>query len=69
MPRRPDDGEVRQEFSICLLGRPMGGSLRTSDESHEVAWFEPAEIDALPMVPGIRRRITDWRSHTGPAIR
>ncbi|MFB7668901.1 NUDIX domain-containing protein [Kitasatospora sp. NPDC056138] len=64
-----DDGEVRQEFSICLLGRPTGGELRVSDESLEVAWFTPAETDGLPMVPSIRKRISDWRSGSGPVVR
>jgi len=64
-----DDGEVRQEFSICLLGRPVGGELRTSDESYEVAWLTPEETDALPMVPSIRKRITDWRSGKIPVVR
>ncbi|WP_395292983.1 NUDIX domain-containing protein [Kitasatospora hibisci] len=64
-----DDGEVRQEFSICLLGRPVGGELRVSDESHEVAWFKPAETDDLPMVASIRKRITDWRSGMIPVVR
>ncbi|GAA1163948.1 8-oxo-dGTP pyrophosphatase MutT (NUDIX family) [Kitasatospora gansuensis] len=64
-----DDGEVRQEFSICLLGRPLGGELRVSDESFEVAWFTPEETEALPMVPSIRKRITDWRFAGGPVVR
>ncbi|MDH6130673.1 8-oxo-dGTP pyrophosphatase MutT (NUDIX family) [Kitasatospora sp. MAA4] len=64
-----DDGEVRQEFSICLLGRPTGGTLRVSDESHEVAWFSPTETDDLPMVASIRKRLTDWRSGQMPVIR
>ncbi|MFD9063695.1 NUDIX domain-containing protein [Kitasatospora purpeofusca] len=64
-----DDGEVRQEFSICLLGRPLGGELRVSDESHEVAWFSPAETDGLPMVSNIRRRLADWRSGKIPVVR
>ncbi|MET9695896.1 NUDIX domain-containing protein [Streptomyces sp. NPDC006529] len=64
-----DDGEVRQEFSICLLARPTGGTLRTSDESFEVAWFAPDATDALPMVPSIRKRITDWRAGRGPVVR
>ena len=38
-----DDGEVRQEFSICLAGRLLGGSLRTSDESSDVR-FVPAAV-------------------------
>ncbi|MFF3008495.1 NUDIX domain-containing protein [Kitasatospora sp. NPDC057940] len=64
-----DDGEVRQEFSICLLGRPLGGELRVSDESHEVAWFAPAETDGLPMVSNIRKRLADWRSGEFPVVR
>ncbi|MFD9370049.1 NUDIX domain-containing protein [Streptomyces sp. NPDC060020] len=64
-----DDGEVRQEFSICLLAHPTGGSLQTSDESFEVAWFTPEATDDLPMVPSIRKRISDWRARQGPVIR
>ncbi len=63
-----DDGEVRQEFSICLLGRPVGGELRVSDESHEVAWFTPAQTDGLPMVASIRKRLADWRRGSGPVV-
>ncbi|MCX4750505.1 NUDIX domain-containing protein [Kitasatospora sp. NBC_01287] len=64
-----DDGEVRQEFSICLLGRPVGGDLEVSDESTEVAWFTPAEVDGLPMVASIRKRLNDWRSGRIPVVR
>lgn len=64
-----DDGEVRQEFSICLLARPTGGTLRTSDESHEVGWFAPEAIADLPMVPSIRKRIDDWQTAAGPVVR
>ncbi|MBF4998406.1 NUDIX domain-containing protein [Nocardia sp. BSTN01] len=64
-----DDGEVRQEFSICLLGKPVGGTLAVSDESHEVSWFTPDEVDRLPMVESIRRRFEDWRSGAYPVIR
>lgn len=64
-----DDGEVRQEFSICLLGRPVGGQLRVSDESFEVAWFTPTQVDELPMVASIRKRVNDWRGGRYPVIR
>ncbi|MFE1874101.1 NUDIX hydrolase [Streptomyces sp. NPDC059496] len=64
-----DDGEVRQEFSICLLAQPTGGSLRASDESLEVAWFPPEDTDDLQMVPSIRKRIDDWRTGRGPVVR
>lgn len=64
-----DNGEVRQEFSICLLAHPTGGSLRPSDESFEVAWFTPEATEDLPMVPSIRKRINDWRAAGGPVVR
>jgi ADP-ribose pyrophosphatase YjhB (NUDIX family) len=51
------DGEVRQEFSICFRARPVGGELATSDESKEVLWVEPSELDQLNIHPSIRLRI------------
>jgi ADP-ribose pyrophosphatase YjhB (NUDIX family) len=32
------NGEARQEFSIVLTGRPVGGDLTPSSESSEVRW-------------------------------
>ena len=64
-----DDGEVRQEFSICVLARVVGGTVQVSDESHEVTAFAPEEIDDLPMVPSIRLRVSDYLSGQMPAIR
>ena len=64
-----DDGEVRQEFSICLLARVTGGTIAVSDESHEVKAFAPEEIKDLPMVDSIRLRITDYLTGQSPAIR
>src|SRR5438067_2317491 len=33
-----DDGEVRQEFSICFRAHPLNGELRSSSETKEVLW-------------------------------
>ncbi|MFE9426207.1 NUDIX hydrolase [Kitasatospora sp. NPDC006697] len=52
-----DDGEVRQQFSICFRARPIGGELRTSSESKEVRWVDPADLDRLPIHQSIRLRI------------
>ncbi|WP_194828598.1 NUDIX hydrolase [Nocardia sp. XZ_19_231] len=52
-----DDGEVRQEFSICFRARPTGGSLRTSEESKEVLWVAPGALDSLDIHPSINLRI------------
>jgi 8-oxo-dGTP pyrophosphatase MutT (NUDIX family) len=58
------DGEVRQEFSICFACDLIGGELSVSDESHEVAYFEPAQIEQLPMHPSVRQRICDHLAHS-----
>lgn len=64
-----DDGEVRQEFSVCFLARPVAGQLTVSEESTDVRWFAPAEVDGLPMVASIRKRVDDWRDGRMPALR
>jgi ADP-ribose pyrophosphatase YjhB (NUDIX family) len=52
-----DDGEVRQQFSICFRAHPVGGSLRTSSESKEVRWVDPADHDSLDIHPSMMMRI------------
>lgn len=64
-----DDGEVRQEFSVCLLARPVSGTPAASNEPHEVRWFRPEELDALPMVNALRKRVDAWRHGAAPAVR
>ncbi len=51
------DGEVRQQFSVCFVCRPIGGELATSDETSEVGYFSPDEIEAMDVHPSIRLRI------------
>jgi ADP-ribose pyrophosphatase YjhB (NUDIX family) len=57
-----DDGEVRQEFSICLAATVTGGEIAVSEESHQVSYFEPGQIADLPMINSIRLRVTDFLS-------
>ncbi|MFF0381524.1 NUDIX domain-containing protein [Streptomyces sp. NPDC004286] len=52
-----DDGEVRQQFSICFRAHMVGGSLRTSSESKEVRWIDPADLDGLEIHPSMMLRI------------
>ncbi|MEU9498740.1 NUDIX domain-containing protein [Streptomyces sp. NPDC048196] len=65
-----DDGEVRQQFSICFHARPVGGTLRTSSESKEVRWVPPTDLDELDIHPSMRLRITHGldRTRTAPYI-
>jgi 8-oxo-dGTP pyrophosphatase MutT (NUDIX family) len=64
-----DDGEVRQEFSICLECRIVSGEVAASEESYEVEFFGSDAVERLPMVDSIRLRITDFLSGVTPAIR
>ena len=52
-----DDGEVRQEFSICFRADLIGGEARTSSESSEVVWVTLAHLDDIEVHPSIRLRI------------
>ncbi|WP_328386784.1 NUDIX domain-containing protein [Streptomyces sp. NBC_00400] len=65
-----DDGEVRQQFSICFHARPIGGTLRTSSESKEVRWVSPTDLDKLDIHPSMRLRIDHGLddSRTAPYI-
>ncbi len=64
-----DNGEVRQQFSICFRARPIGGELRTSSESIEVRWVPREELDFLDIHPSIRLRIDHgYTNHPKPYI-
>ncbi|MEU7004477.1 NUDIX domain-containing protein [Nonomuraea sp. NPDC046570] len=64
-----DDGEVRQEFSICFQARPISGNLQTSSESRTVQWVEPLELSELPIHPSMRLRIEHaMRANEGPHL-
>lgn len=52
-----DDGEVRQEFSICFRANPCGGNLHTSNESSEVNWVPSSRLSKLSIHPSIKLRI------------
>ncbi|MDI3386867.1 NUDIX domain-containing protein [Streptomyces sp. B-S-A8] len=51
------DGEVRRQFNVCFMARIVGGLLAISDESTEVRFVAPGEVDALPMHHTQRLRI------------
>jgi len=64
-----DDGEVRQEFSICLAGRLLGGSMQTSNESSEVRFIRTSDLPAYEIHPSTRMRISHYlENRTDPYI-
>jgi ADP-ribose pyrophosphatase YjhB (NUDIX family) len=63
------DGEVRQEFSICLACTITGGTRTVSTESTDVQFFAPADLPALQIHQSIRTRIQDYLSSQTPVLR
>jgi 8-oxo-dGTP pyrophosphatase MutT (NUDIX family) len=55
-----DDGEVRQQCSICFTTRVLGGQLATSSETSEVEWIAPGRLDSLNIHPSMRLRIDHY---------
>jgi ADP-ribose pyrophosphatase YjhB (NUDIX family) len=62
------DGEVRQQFSVCFACRVLGGELSTGEESLEVGFFTPAEIEAMPVHESIRLRIRHYLEHRSQPV-
>jgi 8-oxo-dGTP pyrophosphatase MutT (NUDIX family) len=52
-----DDGEVRQQFSLCFRATLLGGSIATSGETSEVRFVPVSELDSLNIHPSMRLRI------------
>lgn len=63
-----DNGEVRQEFSVCIACGLLGGELVVSSESTKVEWVSPPDIERLNMHPRIRVRITDYLAGDRAAV-
>src|SRR5690606_20577920 len=59
------NGEVRQEFSIVLTARAIGGTPTPSDESREVRWVPRHQVADLRMDRSMRMRIDHYLTGTG----
>lgn len=59
------NGEVRQEFSILLTARMVGGRPTPSDESSEVRWVRPEDLRGYQMDRSMRSRLGDYLDGTG----
>ncbi len=64
-----DNGEVRQEFSICLAGTIVGGKLQVSHESTAVQFFNVPDLPDLQIHDSIRIRIRDYLDTKPPVLR
>ncbi|MCO5995775.1 NUDIX domain-containing protein [Actinoallomurus rhizosphaericola] len=61
--------EVRQEFSIVLTARPVGGTPTPSSESSEVRWVAPDDVRGYTMDRSMRLRVERYLSgQTAPEV-
>jgi 8-oxo-dGTP pyrophosphatase MutT (NUDIX family) len=54
------NGEARQEFSIVLTAKPIGGQPTPSDESTYVRWVDPDAVQDYPMDRSMQQRIKHY---------
>ncbi|MGM0878789.1 MAG: NUDIX domain-containing protein [Bacillota bacterium] len=63
-----EDGEVRQQFSICFLCEIQGGSLTTSNESKRVEFVSLSMLDSIDIHITQKIRIEDALSGSNKAF-
>jgi 8-oxo-dGTP pyrophosphatase MutT (NUDIX family) len=57
------NGEVRQECSVVLTGRPTGGQPAPSSETSEVRWVALSDISGYRMDPAMQLRVRHFAEH------
>lgn len=58
------NGEVRQQFSLCLHATARPGQPRPdNDEVINAAWMDPDDLDHLPIHPSMRLRVQHAITH------
>lgn len=63
------DGEVRRQFNVCFAARIAGGEPALSEESTELRFVSPEELDELPLHHTQRMRIRHFlRRRSAPYL-
>lgn len=62
------DGEIRQEWELILLGRPVIGNPTANDEASDVRWVAPTDLDSLDIHPTQWRQLRDWLEGSSPHV-
>ena len=62
------DGEVRQEWELIFLGRPVSGTPTVNDEASDVRWAAPGDLEALNIHPTQWRQLRDWLTRAWPHV-
>lgn len=62
------DGEIRQEYEVMLIARPVGGQAEANDEASDVRWVEPDELHTLDIHPTQWRQLNDYLDQRHPNV-
>jgi hypothetical protein len=62
------DGEIRQEWELILLGRPVSGTPAVNDEASDVGWCASEDLGTLDIHPTQWRQLRDWLDRTWPHV-
>jgi 8-oxo-dGTP pyrophosphatase MutT (NUDIX family) len=62
------DGEIRQEYEVMLIARPVAGQPEANDEASDVRWVEPRDLHALDIHPTQWRQLNDYLEQRYPHV-
>ncbi|RBQ17555.1 NUDIX hydrolase [Spongiactinospora rosea] len=62
------DGEVRQEYEVMLLARPVSGVPGANDEASDARWFAPEDLKDLDIHPTQWRQLNDYLTGRYPHV-
>ena len=62
------DGEIRQEWELIMLGRPVTGDPAANDEASDVRWVAAADLESLDIHPTQWRQLRDWIDGSSPHV-
>jgi 8-oxo-dGTP pyrophosphatase MutT (NUDIX family) len=62
------DGEIRQEYEVMLLARPVSGDLSVNDEASDVGWVAPGDLRSLDIHPTQWRQLNHYLDRTYPHV-
>lgn len=62
------DGEIRQEYEVMLIARPIGGRPGANDEASDVRWVDPGDLHSLDIHPTQWRQLNDYLERAYPHV-
>lgn len=62
------DGEIRQQFEVAYIGRPVGGAPTVNEEADGVRWVHPDGLGALDIHPSMHEQIGHYLAGAYPYL-